>query len=1179
MKKSSKKFLIKVMMFVFITNVISVTYAAYLTIKTYVIDNGYLYQNNAVMTVKDFKENNNIPDIQIYNKAGEILNDTDKISTGDTFEQNGEQNTIVLRGDLNGDGNMDENDFIAIKEHAIEKNILQDEYEVSADLDENNEINLIDVLLFKRIKNTEDIAVEGITIDKTNCSLFVENQTTLSATVLPENATNKNVLWSSNNPDIASVNQEGVVTALKPGNAIITVTTEDGEYTAQCEITVLEREIQSIEIITQPNKKTYIQNYEELDVTGGKIRLTYNDETTEEIDMTKEMITGFDNTELGPQTLTVTYEGKTTTFEVTIIEERTAKLDKTDIELNAGEETTLTIITTPENVERSYTSRVENSSVVKLEKTETFGVLKVTGLGKGTTKITFVVTVDGIEIPLECNITVNAPDVPVTEITLDKTEMTLEEGQTGTVTATIIPENATNKQYEWLSDNAKVIKLVSVENGTLTIEALSEGEATITARTEDGNHIARCKITVTKAPSEEISMNLDKSNETIAKGETMDITAIMTGMNQAINWKSSNNVIAKITKTDSDTITITGVQAGKAIITATTEDGNYTATCEINVVYPVTGITLVEETETVTVGSKTLLTSVLEPINATNQNIRWTSSNQTIATVNEYGVVEGIKEGNVTITATTEDGEHQATCEVIVENKQEETPESDFTYTSTENKITITGYNGNDTKIIIPEEIEGQVVEIIGSGTKISGLDNVTSIQLPETVKTIGSSAFSGYTNLVNVDLKSVETIGSSAFYNCTGLEKITLPDTLTSIGGYAFYGCTGLNCNLIIPDSVTSLGSSYAFYGCTSLRNLKLSPNCRNIPYGTFWSASLTGPLEIPEGIESIDEYSFIYTKFTSVKFADSVKYICENAFRQCSTKMEGEIILPKNLEYWGDGQFDHARNCTNTTVVIPKTLKTIGGDQNINTFFNPNTGYGTHSFYDFAIKSLTEFVVEDGSEYFQAIDGVLFSKDTKRLVAFPSAKILENGIYEIPEGVEQIDELSFSLAGLSGYSTGNLRTVVLPSTFKISEYGPDNLNCSEGNKTRGICFNTLSSGFYIYNGIREVIVSEDNPDYKSVDGCVYSKDGTSLWFVPLQKSGDLRIQEGTTEIKHGAFYGSYQSCPMPLSSLYIPSTVKDIDQYTLEYMNLLPSKCVITVDENNPYWTVDSNGDVVEK
>ena len=1740
MKKSPKKFLIKFMIFIFLINIFSITYAAYQFVKTYVIDNGYLYQNNDGITVKEFKEQKNIPDIQIYNQAGELLSDSDKISTGDTFEQDGEQNTVVLRGDLNGDGSIDEKDFIVIKEHAIEKNILKNEYKVSADLDENNEINLIDVLLFKRIKSSkEEVKVEGIILDKSNCNLFVGDKTTISATVLPENASNKKVVWISNNPDIASVNAEGTVTALNPGNAVITATTEDGAYTAECEISVVERKVESIEIIeepikttyiqnyegldvtggkirltyndetteeidmtkdmvsgfdnttlgpqtltvtyegntaifevtiiekelvsieiaqqpnkttyiqnyedldvtggkirltyndgtteeidmakemiigfdntevgpqtltvtyegktttfeiavlekalnkieitqmpnkvtyiqnyeeldvtggkirltyndetteeidmttgmvtnfdntvlgpktltvtygeksttfevtivekelvsieiaqqptkktyiqnyeeldvtggkirliyndetteemnmtkemvtgfsnttlgpktltvsyggqqttfqvsivakelvrieiaqqpnkttyiqnyeeldvtagkirliyndetteeidmtedmvtgfdntivgpqtltvsyegenanfeitieektlekieiiAEPNKKTYIQNYEELDVTGGKIRLIYNDETTEEIDMTEDMVTGFDNTQLGPQTLTVNYEGKTTTFEivilakvlnkieisqmpnkmtyiqnyeeldvtggkirltyndettaemnmttgmvtgfsnttlgpktltvsyggqqttfqvtiiekelvkieiaqqptkktyiqnyeeldvtggkirltyndettaemnmttgmvtgfsnttlgpktltvtyegkkatfeVTIIEERTAKLDKTDIVLNAGEETTLTIITTPDNVERSYTSRVENSTVAKLEKTGTFGVLKLTGLAKGTTKITFVVTVDGIEIPLECNVTVNAPDIPVTGITLDKTEMTLEKGETGTITATIKPENATNKQFSWGSDNAEVIKLVSSENGILTIEALAEGEATIIATTADGNHTASCKVTVTETPTGEISMKLDKTNETIASAETIDITAIMTGMNQNVNWTSSNTVIAKITKTQDNTITVTGAKAGKATITATTEDGNYTATCEINVVYPVTGVTLTEETETITVGSKTLLTKVLDPINATNQNVTWTSSNETIATVNENGIVEGIKEGNVTITVTTEDGDHQATCEVAVTSKTE-TPASEFTYQIQYNTINITGYTGTDTEVVIPESIDGKTVEQIGNGySKVTGFDNVNSVILPNTVTTIGRLAFNGYTNLTNIDLKNVELIDVSAFKE-TGLTKITLPDTLKTIGGSAFSKCANLASDIIIPDSVTSMGSE-TFSECTNIKTVKFSKNCSIIPQRAFYKSGLTGPLEFPEGVEIIDAHSFYGTKCTSVKFADSIKYIYRNAFRQCSSKMEGELVLPKNLILWGDAEFDHARNFTNTSIVIPKTVKVIGGDVAPTTYpyeyTEDTTGYGTHTFYDLATYSLKEFVVEEGNEYFQAIDGVLFSKDTKRLVSFPPAKILEDGVYEMPEGVEQIDELSFSLAGYSGF-TGNLKTLKLPSTFKVTEFGPDNIMCSEPSKDQ-VCYNTLSVGLYIYNGIKEVIVSEDNPYLKSIDGCVYSKDGSTLWYVPLQKTGTLNIPEGTTTIARGSFVEGYGSCPLALTGLNIPASVVDIEEDTLPWINKLPSRCTITVDENNPYWTVNSSGDVVKK
>ena len=88
-------------------------------------------------------------------------------------------------------------------------------------------------------------------------------------------------------------------------------------------ITVVEKAIIGISINKKPNKVTYIQNKEDLDLTGGSIKITYNDETTENIDMSSEQIetTGFDNKNIGKNTITLTYQSKTTTFEVEIIEE------------------------------------------------------------------------------------------------------------------------------------------------------------------------------------------------------------------------------------------------------------------------------------------------------------------------------------------------------------------------------------------------------------------------------------------------------------------------------------------------------------------------------------------------------------------------------------------------------------------------------------------------------------------------------------------------------------------------------------------------------------------------------------------------------------------------------------------------------------------------------------------
>ena len=201
----------------------------------------------------------------------------------------------------------------------------------------------------------------------------------------------------------------------------------------------------------------------------------------------------------------------------------------------------------------------------------------------------------------------------------------------------------------------------------------------------------------------------------------------------------------------------------------------------------------------------------------------------------------------------------------------------------------------------------------------------------------------------------------------------------------------------------------------------------------------------------------------------------------------------------------------------------------------------------------------------------------DSTRLVAYPCCKSTDNGTYEIIEGAKQFDDLSFSLLSYPGISSSNVKTVKLPSTFEISEYGPVNVNSREAWKTYA-CFNTISGGFYVYNGIQAIEVSEDNPNFKSIDGCVYSKDGTIFWYVPRGKTGELSLPEGTTKIAHGAFAGVYNACQVSISSLHLPASLQYIDEYTLPWINKL-SNGKITIDENNPYWTLDDNGDIVAK
>ena len=120
----------------------------------------------------------------------------------------------------------------------------------------------------------------------------------------------------------------------------------------------------------------------------------------------------------------------------------------------------------------------------------------------------------------------------------------------------------------------------------------------------------------------------------------------------------------------------------------------------------------------------------------------------------------------------------------------------------------------NITKIIIPDSITS-----IGSSA-FSWCSLLTSVTIPASVKNIGIDAFAGCTGLTNINISNgVMSIEDCAFYSCSGLTNVTIPDSVTSIKSSAFYNCSGLT-SMMIPNSVTSIGW-YAFYHCNSLVNL----------------------------------------------------------------------------------------------------------------------------------------------------------------------------------------------------------------------------------------------------------------------------------------------------------------------------------------------------------------------
>ncbi len=251
--------------------------------------------------------------------------------------------------------------------------------------------------------------------------------------------------------------------------------------------------------------------------------------------------------------------------------------------------------------------------------------------------------------------------VSVTGITLDKSEASLEKGETLTLKATVTPAGV-DTTVKWSTSNVKV---AIVNNGKVT--AVSAGTATITATTTDGGYKASCKVTVTGS-IEVTGVALDKTSATMEVGDSLTLKATVSPSNatdKTVVWTTSSSKVATV-----EGGVVKAVSAGIATITATTTDGGRTASCKVTVNNPtikVTGVDLASSKETIGVGNTIVLAYEITPDNATDQSVTWTSSNTKVATVSD-GEVKGISAGTATITITTTDGSYKDTCAITVKS-------------------------------------------------------------------------------------------------------------------------------------------------------------------------------------------------------------------------------------------------------------------------------------------------------------------------------------------------------------------------------------------------------------------------------------------------------------------------------------------------------------------------------
>ncbi len=249
----------------------------------------------------------------------------------------------------------------------------------------------------------------------------------------------------------------------------------------------------------------------------------------------------------------------------------------------------------------------------------------------------------------------------VTDVTIDQSILNLKVRESASLIVTVFPENATNKTVSWSSSD----NMIAAVDESGTVKAIKKGTADITVTTEDGGFTAVCKVTV-EAPNVS-GVKLDKETLTLKRGETGKLTATVEpadAEDKSVTWTSSDKTVATVDAEGN----ITTLKIGTADITATTVDGGFTAVCKVTVEAPnVSGITLDNETLTLKRGETGKLIATIEPTDAADKSVTWSSSDETVATVDAEGNITTLKIGTADITATTVDGGFTAVCKMTVE--------------------------------------------------------------------------------------------------------------------------------------------------------------------------------------------------------------------------------------------------------------------------------------------------------------------------------------------------------------------------------------------------------------------------------------------------------------------------------------------------------------------------------
>jgi len=286
-----------------------------------------------------------------------------------------------------------------------------------------------------------------------------------------------------------------------------------------------------------------------------------------------------------------------------------------------------------------------------------------------------------------------------------------------------------------------------------------------------------------------------------------------------------------------------------------------------------------------------------------------------------------------------------------------------FEYITNNGAITITGYEGTDRSLVIPDSINDMQVTGIANAA-FENHTNLNYVVIPETVTHLGTSAFSGCSWLFGVTMPNgIQSIPDYAFYRCFQLVDITLPEDATNIGSYAFADCASLR-EVNIPDRVRTI-DAWAFQSCWRLSTLTIGDGVTSIAVPAFSGFTNLGSVVIGNSLTNIWPWAFgNCRKLTNVVIGGGVTSIESEAFLGCTAL--GSITIPRAVTNIAMGYYGAFTSCS----------------------------------------GLTEITVHPDNRTYSSVGGVLFDEARSALLIYPAAK---RGDYTVPAGVINVGDSAF--------------------------------------------------------------------------------------------------------------------------------------------------------------------------